>query len=84
MGCITQNNITKQISRFEKANRNYYQEGLSFLELSQNAYSDYVNQKTDEQADLLKKLLSNCTIKGVTLCPTYRTPFNLLIDIPKS
>ena len=79
-----QNNITKQISRFEKANRNYYQEGLSFLELSQNAYSHYVNQKTDEQAGLLKKLLSNCTIKGVTLCPTYRTPFNLLIDTPKS
>ncbi|MEA1981603.1 MAG: hypothetical protein U9N54_11625, partial [candidate division Zixibacteria bacterium] len=57
---------------------------LSFLELSQNAYSHYVNQKTDEQADLLKKLLSNCTIKGVTLYPTYRTPFNLLLETPKS
>ena len=44
----------------------------------------YRLQKTDEQADILKKLLSNCTIKGATLCPTYRTPFNLLLETPKS
>lgn len=73
-----------RIAKLEHANRNYYQEGISFLELSQKALSLYVNQKTDEQADQLRKLVSNCTIKDVTLSPTYRSPFDLLLDTPKS
>jgi len=57
---------------------------VSFLELAQNAYSEYVRQEPKEKADLLKHLLSNCSIKNLTLYPTYRIPFNYLVEIPQN
>ncbi len=79
-----QNNLNERYKKLDEANEDYYQAGLSFLELSQTAYSEYLNRNSLEQATLLKQILSNCKIKDVTLYPTYRTPFNLLLDIPKS
>ena len=37
-----------------------------------------LRQPHAEQRRLLKTLLSNCTVQGVTLCPTYRKPFDVL------
>ncbi|MFH1700270.1 MAG: ABC transporter permease, partial [Candidatus Zixiibacteriota bacterium] len=75
-----QNAISLQIQRLETANTDYYQEGVEFLELAQGIYSHYVRQTTEEQGKLLRKLLSNCTIKDLTLYPTYTKPFNLLVE----
>lgn len=75
-----QNEITGKIRRLEQSNRNYFQEGVKFLELAQQAYSQYLIQNPAEQAKLLKGLLSNCTIKGTTLYPTYKKPFNFIAE----
>jgi hypothetical protein len=48
------------------------------LELAQNAHSIYLTQKPAQQAELLKKVLLNCTIDAVSLYPTYRKPFDLI------
>ena len=48
------------------------------LELTQSAYSKYVTQKPAEQAELLRNVLLNCAIDGVSLYPTYRKPFDLI------
>jgi hypothetical protein len=54
------------------------------LELAQRAYSLYVTQKPAEQAELLKTLLLNCEIDDVSLYPTYRKPFDLIVKRAKS
>jgi site-specific DNA recombinase len=48
------------------------------LELSQKAYSLYVTRKPQEQAELMKSILLNCTIDGASLYPTYRKPFDII------
>jgi len=54
------------------------------LELAQDAYSLYVTRKPAEQAELLKKVLLNCSIDGVSLYPTYKKPFDIIVKRAKS
>lgn len=75
-----QNSVLRRIEDFARANRNYYEQGVEFLELAQAAPSLYLSQTVDEKAKLLRTILSNCTIKGATLCPTYNKPFNLVAE----
>ena len=48
------------------------------LELAQNAHSLYLTRKPAEQAELLRKVLLNCSIDDVSLYPAYRSPFDLI------
>ena len=75
-----QNSVANRIDELTRANRNYYEQGVEFLELAQAAPWLYLSQTVDEKAKLLRTLLSNCTMKGTTLCPTYNKPFNLIAE----
>ena len=79
-----QNRVAMRLAKLEESNRNYYQEGVSILELAQSAYSQYNQHQPAEQADLLHTILSNCEIKGLTLYPTYRKPFNYFVETPRN
>jgi len=48
------------------------------LELAQHAHSLYLTRKPAEQAELLGKVLLNCSIDAVSLYPTYRKPFDMI------
>ena len=48
------------------------------LELAQKAYFLYLTRKPLEQAELLRKVLLNCSIDAVSLYPTYRKPFDMI------
>jgi len=54
------------------------------LELAHNAHSLYVTQKPAEQAELLKKVLLNCSIDAVSFYPVYRKPFDLIFKRAKN
>src|ERR1022692_2152839 len=54
------------------------------LELANKAYFLYVTQKPAEQAKLLRKVLSNCSVDAVSLYPTYRKPFDVIFERAKS
>jgi site-specific DNA recombinase len=54
------------------------------LELANTAYFLYVTQNPAEQAKLLKMVLSNCRIDGVSLYPTYRKPFDVIFQRAKA
>jgi hypothetical protein len=54
------------------------------LELAQRAHSLYLTRKPAEQAELLKKVLLNCSNDAVSLYPTYRKPFDLIFKRAKS
>jgi hypothetical protein len=49
------------------------------LELAKQAEFLYKSQIPTEQRRLLETLLSNCTFDRGTLCPTYASPFDLLV-----
>jgi DNA invertase Pin-like site-specific DNA recombinase len=54
------------------------------LELAQKAYFLYFMRKPTEQAELLRKVLLNCSIDAVSLYPTYRKPFDLIFKRAKN
>jgi site-specific DNA recombinase len=53
------------------------------LELANKAYFLYLTRKPAEQAELLKKVLLNSSIDGVSLTPTYRKPFDMIFERAK-
>ena len=53
------------------------------LELTQHAYSLYLTRKPAEQAEMLKDVLSNCSIDAVSLYPTYKKPFDRIVKRAK-
>lgn len=75
-----QEEVRAAIQRHERANVNYYEEGVGILELAQQAYSLYVGASPQNKRDIVRSLLSNCTLNDTTLCPTYRKPYQLLRD----
>jgi site-specific DNA recombinase len=54
------------------------------LELANKAYFLYLTRKPAEQAELLKKVLLNCAIDGVSVYPTYRKPFDMIFERAKT
>ena len=54
------------------------------LELANKAHFLYVTQKPAEQAKLLRKVLSNCSVDAVSLYPTYRKPFDVIFERAKT
>ena len=54
------------------------------LELANKAYFLYVTQKPAEQAQLLRKVILNCSIDGASLTPTYRKPFDVIFKRAKT
>jgi hypothetical protein len=54
------------------------------FELAQRAHSLYLTRKTEEQAQLLKKVVLNYETDGVSLYPTYRKPFDLIFKRAKN
>ena len=54
------------------------------LELANKAYFLYVTRNSGERAKLLKIVLWNCSIDGVSLYPTYRKPFDLIFERAKT
>jgi DNA invertase Pin-like site-specific DNA recombinase len=54
------------------------------LKLSNKAYFLYLTRKPAEQADLLRKVLLNCSIDAVSVMPTYRKPFDMIFQRAKN
>ena len=54
------------------------------LELANKAYFLYLTRKPADQAELLRKVLLNCSIDAVSITPTYRKPFDIICKRVKS
>ncbi len=53
-------------------------DGVRILELAHKAHFLYLKQTPEEQAKLLRIVVSNCSIDAVNVYPTYRKPFDLI------
>jgi site-specific DNA recombinase len=54
------------------------------LELANNAYFLFVDQSPTEKGKLLRMVLSNCSVDAVTVYPTYKKPFDLMLKSAKT
>ena len=68
--------VRDEMARHERASRDYEATGVQILELAQSAYR-YVTRNPHDQAQLVKRLLSNCTFDRGSLTVTYVKPFDL-------
>jgi site-specific DNA recombinase len=72
--------IRRETSRHERASADYSVTGSKILALAKNAHNLFIRQNSDEQARLLKILLSNCTFDRGSLSPTYNKPFDMFAE----
>jgi len=47
-------------------------------ELSKSIYHQYLRANLDEKAKILKLVASNFILGSVSICPTYREPFDII------
>jgi hypothetical protein len=75
-----QNRLLRIVEEHQEANRNYLDEGVQLLELSQRAHELFLKQDPRQQRRLLDFVLSNCKWKDNELSVTLRQPFDLIAD----
>ena len=67
-----------------QANPDRMLDAMRTLELANKAYFLYVKQEPAEKAKLLRIVLSNCIIDSASVYPTYRKPFDLILQHAKN
>jgi site-specific DNA recombinase len=70
--------ICAEMISWERPKQDVLLDGARILELAHKAHSLYFKQTPEEQAKLLKLVVSNCSIDAINLYPTYRKPFDLI------
>jgi hypothetical protein len=70
--------ICAEMLTLEKMKPERLLDGARILELAHKAYFLYLKQTPEEQAKLLKIVVSNCSIDAVNVYPIYRKPFDLI------
>ena len=75
-----QSKILSHIRAHQTANYNDLEEGIRVIELANKAYFLCLRQPAHEKARLLIIVQSNCVWDGVSTCPEYRKPFDILAE----
>ncbi len=75
-----QDRCRRDIERHRNADRSYLSEGVTLLELANNAQRLYAQQEPREKRRLLNLLLSNCTWDDGVLTASFRQPFDMLAE----
>jgi hypothetical protein len=72
--------VGQDFAAIEHASNGYYEMGIRILELANSVYSKYLKRSGAKNGKLLRSILSNSTFTRGTLCPTYKSPFDLLAE----
>ena len=75
-----QEQIELAIQQHRDADRSYIDEGVQLLELASHAGELFRSQESAEKRELLRYALSNSSWKDRQLTPTFRQPFDLILD----
>jgi site-specific DNA recombinase len=80
-----QASLREQIELFEKPGDNVVPDNATrTIELANKAYDIYLKQDAYKKGTLLKIVQSNSSWDGVSVCPTYRKPFDVIAESVKS
>jgi len=78
-----QADITAKMSKYEKADKEYYITVNMLLSLAQRAYDIFKSSEPMEKRQLLNFLLRNPVLKGRKLMFTLKTPFDTVLQSSK-
>jgi len=72
--------IESQMGGMHVIGCDFYEFGYKTFELSKMLYLQYVRANYEDKAKILKFLASNYMLNDVSLCPTYRKPFDIIAE----
>jgi hypothetical protein len=72
--------VQQRIEEITHGKRNYSDERIRIIELSQSLATQYVTLKPHQKRQVVNSVLSNSELDDVTLCGTYRLPFATLAE----
>lgn len=75
-----QNNITDKLSKFQKADEQYYITIALILDIADRAYDLFESSEVNEKRAIINFLLTNCQLDGKKLSFTLKTPFNRVLE----
>ena len=75
--------INSKMSKYEKADKEYYITVSTILSLAQRAYEIFKSSEPMEKRQLLNFLLQNCQLQGKKLNFELKTPFNRVLEANK-
>ncbi len=70
--------IKSILNSHDETHDRYLKEGIQIIELANDAYNDYLEESSEEKAELLKILLSNSWLNNGKLVYEYKKPFDIL------
>lgn len=75
-----QEKVRSTIAAHEKSNQSYFEQGLELLRLSCQAYDLYRVRNLPEKRALLNVMVSNFSVVGNNIVPTYKKPFDIIAE----
>lgn len=72
--------LTDMIQSHINANQNYMDKGIQLLELTENVYSQYLDQNEEEKSKLIKILCQNFSLEGSKVSYEYKKPFGIFAE----
>jgi hypothetical protein len=75
-----QTNIQIKQKELQEVDKDYYSKGIYLLKLANKAPAIFKSSEPEVQRQLIKLVLQNPTINGVTLCADYRKPFGIFAE----
>jgi DNA invertase Pin-like site-specific DNA recombinase len=75
-----QSNIQTKLKNLQETDSNYYTTAVYLLNLANKAPALFKSSKPDIKRQIIKLVLQNCVVNDVTLCATYKSPFNLFAE----
>ena len=75
-----QDKIKLRLDTLQSADEDYYLSVSYLLKVANKAPALFKGSEPTVKRKILKLLLQNCNVNGVTLCPTYRSPFDLFAE----
>jgi hypothetical protein len=79
-----QSEIEVQLTQTRVENQENLEDGIRLLELAQRAHSLYVASNYEDKREILNLVLSNFSFDGVTVSPTWASPFDTLCSTAKT
>ena len=72
--------IESQMGGLQVTDCDFNEFGHKTFELSEMLYSQYIRANCEDKAKILKFIASNYTLNDVSLCSTYRKPFDIIAE----
>jgi len=73
-----QKRLQRQIEAHQEADENYIEQGIRLIEIARNAYEFFQSKDKPNRAELIRFILPNSELRGGTVKPTFKPPFDII------